>query len=176
MTTSCHWDRLWHTQQPARGGPQGSCLPERPELTERSSGGMQASRVPWAHTSVDALNYQTQDLCVSLRIHYTRINTKLSVFSSFLERPDLGLQVGLQTQQAPDLCGFGVDDAGAHEVGRIRIDLLKERRAKPDNLRKRNGGGGRGRQPRPRAQPAPSRAQQCPNLGTLWSGQSPWLW
>lgn len=52
---------------------------------------IQASRVPWVHTSVDSLNYQTQDLCVSLRIHYTTIKTNLSVFSSFLKRPDLGL-------------------------------------------------------------------------------------
>lgn len=58
------------------------------------------------------------------------------------EKPDLGLQIWLQTQQASNLGGFGVDDASPHKICRIRINFFKERRTKPNDLRNRDGSGG----------------------------------
>lgn len=55
------------------------------------------------------------------------------------QEADLGLEVRLQAQQAPDLRGSGVDDPGSHKIGRIRIDLFQERGTKPNNLCKGNG-------------------------------------
>ena len=95
----------------------------------------------------------------------------------------LGLQVGLQTQQAPNLGGPGVYDAGAHKVRRIRVDFLQERRAKADNL----GREGRNRSPwhqrqqrgasskRSTHQP-PERARPRPDLGTPIATRVPWPW
>lgn len=40
--------------------------------------------------------------------------------------PYLRLLVRLQTQQAADLVGLGVDDAGAHHVVRVRVDTLEQ--------------------------------------------------
>lgn len=47
------------------------------------------------------------------------------------------MQIRLQTQQAPNLSGFGVYDASAHKICRIRIDFLKECRTKSNNLLRR---------------------------------------
>lgn len=65
-----------------------------------------------------------------------------NALSSSPTRPDLGLQVGLQTQQTPGLGALGVDDAGAHEIRRVRVDFLKERSTKSNDLCERNGGVG----------------------------------
>lgn len=54
------------------------------------------------------------------------------------QEADLGLEVRLQAQQAPDLRGSGVDDPGSHKIGRIRIDLFQERGTKPNDLCKGN--------------------------------------
>ena len=56
------------------------------------------------------------------------------VLSSFLKGLNLGLQIWLQTQQAPNLAGFGVYDACTHKVCRVRIHVLQECRAKANNL------------------------------------------
>lgn len=95
----------------------------------------------------------------------------------------LGLQVGLQAQQAPNLGGPGVYDASAHKVRRVRVDFLQERRAKADNLgregRNRSPwqGAGRGESP-PRGKPTsllrgPGHA---PTLGTSIARPVPWPW
>ena len=53
----------------------------------------------------------------------------------------LSLGIGLQPEQTAHLQGFSLDDSSPHEVLRVRVHIVQESRAKPQELRGQGGGG-----------------------------------
>lgn len=66
--------------------------------------------------------------------HFVQAQLDALLAGVYYETVNLGLHIGLQTQQAANLSGLSMDDPASHKVGRIEICLFKDCGTKRNNL------------------------------------------